>query len=49
MADEEVEAPKSLSIAEALKEGVKGATQSGALTFEELDGASRAEIGRAHV
>ena len=44
MADEEVEAPKSLSIAEALKEGVKGATQSGALTFEELDGASRAAV-----
>ena len=44
MADEEVEAPKSLSIAEALKEGVKSATQTGALTFEELDGASRAAV-----
>jgi flagellar motor switch protein FliG len=44
MADDEVAAPKSLSIAEALKEGVKGATQTGALTFEELDGASRAAV-----
>jgi len=44
MADEEVAAPKSLSIAEALKEGVKGAQQTGALTFEELDGASRAAV-----
>ena len=44
MADEEVQAPKSLSIAEALKEGVKSATQTGALTFEELDGASRAAV-----
>ncbi len=44
MAEEEVAAPKSLSIAEALKEGVKGATQTGALTFEELDGASRAAV-----
>ncbi|QWD59740.1 flagellar motor switch protein FliG [Polynucleobacter sp. MWH-UH35A] len=44
MADEEVAAPKSLSIAEALKEGVKSATQTGALTFEELDGASRAAV-----
>ena len=44
MADEEVVAPKSLSIAEALKEGVKGAQQTGALTFEELDGASRAAV-----
>ena len=44
MAEEEVAAPKSLSIAEALKEGVKGATQGGTLTFEELDGASRAAV-----
>jgi flagellar motor switch protein FliG len=44
MAEEEVAAPKSLSIAEALKEGVKGATQSGTLTFDELDGASRAAV-----
>ncbi|MFZ4118940.1 MAG: flagellar motor switch protein FliG [Polynucleobacter sp.] len=43
MADEAV-APKQLSIAEALKEGVKGATQSGNLTFDELDGASRAAV-----
>ena len=44
MAEEEVAAPKSLSIAEALKEGVKSATQTGTLTFEELDGASRAAV-----
>ena len=44
MADEETGAPKQLSIAEALKEGVKGATQSGNLSFEELDGASRAAV-----
>jgi flagellar motor switch protein FliG len=44
MAEEEVAAPKSLSIAEALKEGVKGATQAGTLSFEELDGASRAAV-----
>ena len=44
MADEETSAPKQLSIAEALKEGVKGATQSGTLTFDELDGASRAAV-----
>jgi flagellar motor switch protein FliG len=44
MADEETGAPKQLSIAEALKEGVKGATQSGSLSFEELDGASRAAV-----
>ena len=43
MPDEAV-APKQLSIAEALKEGVKGATQSGNLTFDELDGASRAAV-----
>ena len=41
---DEVAAPKQLSIAEALKEGVKGATQSGNLTFDELDGASRAAV-----
>ena len=41
---DEVVAPKQLSIAEALKEGVKGATQSGNLTFDELDGASRAAV-----
>jgi flagellar motor switch protein FliG len=44
MADEEALAPKSLSIAEALKEGVKGATQTGLLSFDELDGASRAAV-----
>ena len=44
MADEETGAPKQLSIAEALKEGVKGATQSGNLSFDELDGASRAAV-----
>ena len=44
MADEETGAPKQLSIAEALKEGVKSATQSGNLSFEELDGASRAAV-----
>jgi len=44
MADEQPSAPKQLSIAEALKEGVKGATQSGTLTFDELDGASRAAV-----
>ena len=44
MADEETGTPKQLSIAEALKEGVKGATQSGNLSFEELDGASRAAV-----
>ena len=44
MADEETSAPKQLSIAEALKEGVKGATQSGSLSFDELDGASRAAV-----
>ena len=41
---DEAAAPKQLSIAEALKEGVKGATQSGNLTFDELDGASRAAV-----
>jgi flagellar motor switch protein FliG len=41
---DEVAAPKQLSIAEALKEGVKSATQSGTLTFDELDGASRAAV-----
>jgi flagellar motor switch protein FliG len=41
---DEVAVPKQLSIAEALKEGVKGATQSGNLTFDELDGASRAAV-----
>jgi flagellar motor switch protein FliG len=41
---DEVAAPKQLSIAEALKEGVKGATQSGNLSFDELDGASRAAV-----
>ena len=44
MPDEVAAAPKPLSIAEALKEGVKGATQSGNLTFDELDGASRAAV-----
>ena len=44
MPDEVAAAPKQLSIAEALKEGVKGATQSGNLTFDELDGASRAAV-----
>ena len=44
MAEEQTSAPKQLSIAEALKEGVKGATQSGTLTFDELDGASRAAV-----
>ena len=44
MAEEGVAAPKSLSIAEALKEGVKGAQQAGTLTFDELDGASRAAV-----
>jgi len=44
MAEEQNSAPKQLSIAEALKEGVKGATQSGTLTFDELDGASRAAV-----
>jgi flagellar motor switch protein FliG len=44
MPDEAAAAPKQLSIAEALKEGVKSATQSGNLTFDELDGASRAAV-----
>lgn len=44
MAEEQTSAPKQLSIAEALKEGVKGATQSGTLTFDELDGASRSAV-----
>jgi flagellar motor switch protein FliG len=44
MPDEAAAAPKQLSIAEALKEGVKGATQAGNLTFDELDGASRAAV-----
>ena len=43
MADE-APAPKTLSIAEALKEGVKGATQTGTVSFEDLDGASRAAV-----
>ncbi|MFM7048268.1 MAG: flagellar motor switch protein FliG, partial [Polynucleobacter sp.] len=36
--------PKTLSIADALKEGVKGATQSGTITFDDLDGASKAAV-----
>ena len=43
MADE-APAPKPLSIAEALKEGVKGATQTGTVSFDDLDGASRAAV-----
>jgi len=41
---EEGAAPKSLSIADALKEGVKGAQQSGGISFDDLDGASKAAV-----
>ena len=44
MPEENVEAPKTLSIADALKEGVKGASQSGTITFSDLDGASKAAV-----
>ena len=45
MADEDgVEAPKQLSIADALKEGVKNATQGGMQTYDDLDGASKAAV-----
>jgi len=43
MPDEEA-APKTLSIADALKEGVKGAQQTGTITFDDLDGASKAAV-----
>ena len=43
MPDEQV-APKNLSIADALKEGVKGAQQTGTITFDDLDGASKAAV-----
>ena len=36
MPDEQA-APKTLSIADALKEGVKGAQQTGTITFDDLD------------
>ena len=42
--ENQVEAPKQLSIADALKEGVKGASQSGTITFDDLDGASKAAV-----
>jgi len=41
---EEGAAPKSLSIADALKEGVKGAQQAGGISFDDLDGASKAAV-----
>jgi len=41
---EEQVAPKNLSIADALKEGVKGAQQAGTITFDDLDGASKAAV-----
>ncbi|NCX67289.1 MAG: flagellar motor switch protein FliG, partial [Burkholderiaceae bacterium] len=44
MPEDNVEAPKTLSIADALKEGVKGASQSGTITFSDLDGASKAAV-----
>ena len=44
MPEDNVEAPKTLSIADALKEGVKGASQSGTITFADLDGASKAAV-----
>ena len=45
MADEEgVEAPRQLSIAEALKEGVKNASQGGMTSYDDLDGASKAAV-----
>jgi hypothetical protein len=43
MPDEQA-APKTLSIADALKEGVKGAQQTGTVTFDDLDGASKAAV-----
>jgi len=43
MPDEQV-APKTLSIADALKEGGKGAQQTGTITFDDLDGASKAAV-----
>ncbi|MCX7236225.1 MAG: flagellar motor switch protein FliG [Burkholderiales bacterium] len=43
MPDEQA-APKTLSIADALKEGVKGAQQTGTITFDDLDGASKAAV-----
>ncbi|MBU3727606.1 MAG: hypothetical protein FGM51_08780, partial [Polynucleobacter sp.] len=44
MPEDNAEAPKTLSIADALKEGVKGASQSGTITFNDLDGASKAAV-----
>ena len=45
MADDDgVEAPKQLSIADALKEGVKNATQGGMTSYDDLDGASKAAV-----
>lgn len=41
---DEQDAPKTLSIADALKEGVKGAQQTGTITFDDLDGASKAAV-----
>ena len=43
MADE-APVEKSLSIAEALKEGVKAAPVGGTISFDDLDGASRAAV-----
>jgi flagellar motor switch protein FliG len=42
--EDQEEAPRQLSIAEALKEGVKNASQGGMQTYEDLDGASKAAV-----
>ena len=44
MADEDVAEAKPISIAEALKEGVRSASSNAATSIDDLDGASKSAV-----